>query len=126
MKNFRAYLRFYRKGELLDIGSPGKRVASARDSREAFACADDLGQVVPTRHPRTLYAALVGKAQLNFQIKQWAEGIAAGLFCLPEFQEAYPWLPGWVWKSVKGQALRISGRPIIAPFEWYCRGLLCE
>lgn len=119
MTNFQVYLRFYSRGELLDVGSPGRRDMLGRDARQAFALFDNCGQVVSTRHPRVLQAALTGKAQLNFQIKQWAEGIAAGLFCLPEFQEEWPWLPNWVWRSVKNQCLRITGKPVMAPFEWY-------
>jgi len=45
--------------------------------------------------------AMRGKASLNWHIKNWAIGIAEGLFLAKEFKEAHPWLPDWAWSAME-------------------------
>lgn len=49
-------------------------------------------------------------------IKQWSEGINDGLFCMGDFQESHPWMPQWVWDSVRGQLH--EPKPGIYEFRW--------
>ena len=83
---------------------------------QAFNAQDSMGLNVPCRQPFLFKKALDGKAGLNFQIKQWAEGIRDGLFLPFEFRNVYPWLPEWVWDSVRGQ----SDYPNI---KWHLEGI---
>jgi len=80
---------------------------------QAFNAQDSMGLNAPCRQPFLFKKALDGKAGLNFIIKQWAEGIREGTIALFELKEGYPWLPIWVWESVKGQTGGKVG------FEWY-------
>jgi hypothetical protein len=67
---------------------------------------DTHGDTVTCREPEELTKLVNGKAGLNLQIKQWAAGIKEGLFGIEEFQISYPWLPSWVWDSVRKQSKR--------------------
>jgi len=71
---------------------------------QGFNAQDSMGLDVPCNQPFLLKKALDGKAGLNFQIKQWAEGIVDGISLLHELQRDFPWLPEWVWEAVVGQS----------------------
>ncbi len=71
--------------------------------RECFKTWDSEGRIPSTREPYVMMQIMSGKSILNLMIKQWSEGINDGLFCMGEFQESHPWLPDWVWDSVRGQ-----------------------
>ncbi len=114
-KNFWAYARIYNKHGLFteielplddEFCTPDQRGVSAL---KAYVIKDSHGIVVPTRHPLLFRRVLTGKAQLNFHIKQWAEGMVDGVICIPELQEWYDWLPDWVWVAVKNQHIKIKG-----------------
>jgi acyl-CoA hydrolase len=77
-----------------------------------------MGLNVPCQQIFLFKKALDGKAGLNFIIKQWAEGIKEGTTALFELTEWYPWLPDWVWESVRGQTGNKVG------FEWHYKEML--
>lgn len=80
------------------------------DVVEAFTAFDDRGERNPSRHAAVVSFALHGKACLNWQIKQWAEGLsfipsmAYWFGHIAELLDDFPWLPEWVWKAVINQA----------------------
>jgi len=60
------------------------------------------GEKASTKHPRLLFSALQGKVNLNFQIKQWAEGFieCGGKYYLEEIRLEFPFLRDWVFESI--------------------------
>jgi len=65
---------------------------------------DCEGKIVGCSDPAVMVRAVRGKASLNWHISEWAQGIKEGLFRLSEFKQAHPWLPDWVWGSVKARS----------------------
>ena len=85
--------------------------------RECFKIWDSEGRIPSTREPLVVFQVMSGKALLNFHIEQWAQGINEGVFGMGEFQESHPWLPEWVWDSVRGQLY--EPKPKSWEFRWY-------
>lgn len=115
---FSAYLRFGRA-----ISRDGPPVASARlprvraapDAAEAFRAFDTGGRMpAACRQPRVLSTVLRGKASLNLHITEiWGSALRGMIrdgfprqayLHWNELQDAYPWLPRWVWRALAKQA----------------------
>lgn len=108
-RDFAAYLRWRRqmRGFLPWRSKPFTR--GNTDTVAAFAELESRGVMPAPRHPRVLAAVLEGKKLLNFQIKQWAEGAADPCCTIPvELREAYPWLPDWVWQSLRKASAKVA------------------
>jgi hypothetical protein len=76
------------------------------DTIYAFAQFEDRGETTTPKHPRVLRAVLRGKAQLNLQIKEWAQGWfdCGGRWWFDnELKPEFPWMPEWVWEAVERQ-----------------------
>ena len=58
---------------------------------------------LPCYEPHLLHKACQGKQILGFQIGQWETGIVDGVSCVGELQDSFPWMPEWVWSSLRGQ-----------------------
>ena len=74
---------------------------------EAFATMEATGVRNATCEPLLLQRVLRAKAHVNLHIKMWAEGLAADLFHIVEFQRDYTWWPAWVWKAVRNQEAKM-------------------
>lgn len=85
--------------------------------RECFKIWDSEGRLTSTREPYIMFQVMSGKKLLNFNIEQWALGINDGICCAGELQEEFPWLPDWVWDSVRGQLYRRNLKPW--EFPWH-------
>ncbi len=80
---------------------------------EAFYIIETYGaslEEVPCVKPLPLYYACCGKTQINWQIKQWAEGYGQWLLFEWELWEWYPWFPEWVFDAVlmQGQPMKLA------------------
>lgn len=84
----------------------GKKDANGR---KAFDSYDSRGVLICTRHPRVANAALRAKEAVNFQVKQWAEGMAWGYILPIEIKEFLYGLraPDWVFKACQAQKWKI-------------------
>jgi len=111
VERFVTYVQFYSRRFLFDqlpdeIGLPplvpnldGYSVLEAFYCVETFGC----GPFVPCKKPLILHKSMVGKQQLNWQIKQWAEGYGDWLIFEWELREWYPNFPEWVFEAVLQQ-----------------------
>jgi hypothetical protein len=87
---------------------PTEKDPDGYSALQAFDILEAENKRVPCREPELLSKVECGKAQLNWQIRQWSEGVAEGTFFIFEFEEWYPWLPEWVFKAVLRQAKTIE------------------
>ena len=111
IERFVTYVKWYTPNFLFfqppeEIGLPplkpdpnGYSVLEASYCVETFGC----GPFVPCKKPFVLYKSIVGKQQLNWQIKQWAEGFGEWTLFEWEWREWYPWFPEWVIEAVLRQ-----------------------
>jgi len=76
----------------------------APSPQEVFVQIDKYGLKPPYQcnDPSELERVLQGKRLVNFDIKQWVEGICEGTFAIMEIQHHVMKYPRWVWKSVLG------------------------
>lgn len=119
-RDFVAYLRWRRHGRCFFRYPHGQCACflpwreppitrGTTDTVAAFAELESRGVMPAPRHPRVLAAVLEGKKLLNFQIKQWAEGMADPCVTVPaELRAAFPWLPDWVWRAVSRAVARAA------------------
>lgn len=118
IRDFKAYLKWGRRSRFcyrtIDVLPKGKD-----DTIQCFVEIDTHGKTskMPA-HPKVLREALLGKANLNMQIKIWASMVAdaaelawpVGLASIQEMESDFHWLPQWVWTAVENQArLKASG-----------------
>jgi len=104
-RDYVAYKRWFRRQPMFSFPSPTRD--RKKTPLEAFSHWESTGEIISCKKPRNLVRAAAGKKSLNLQIKQWAEGVADLLFLPREFQEDYPWLPKWVWKSLSSQTKKM-------------------
>lgn len=106
-EDFWAYVRWQRRTDKKFMGDVGPWPRGRGDALFCFAELESTGRVVPSRHPRLMRAYLIGKRKLNWQIGEWAAGVAEGTFFAFEFMVDYPWLPRWVWVSLKNKVYQL-------------------
>jgi hypothetical protein len=109
------YLKCYNKfgsgfgrGNIFNLPIITKNI-NGIDAIEAFDLFDTQGKKNPCREPEKLQAILLGKAALNFHIKNWAEGINDGVSRAKELQDdpELKFLPKWVWKAVIHSSMKL-------------------
>lgn len=115
LRDLNLYLWCYRKGFLFDISTePPLPDYQGYGVVEAFHLADAKGRLpaeIPCNHPEMLRRALIGKKQLNANIRQWAEGFAEWTLAKEEFKEWFPRYPEWVWEAIEALGRAIRYRP---------------
>jgi hypothetical protein len=92
-------------------------------AKEAFAALDSRGKIIPCSETQLLLEVLRTKASVNWQIKQWAEMLVAGLLFPEELVECKKefGLPGWAIDAVLNQAKKL-GWPV--PWIEYTRSVV--
>lgn len=101
-RDFSTYLDWYRNH--LTIVAPIPDIERGNTAAiRVFVEYESQGKLRPTKQPRLLRAVLLGKADLNRQIKDWAQGWedAGGRMWLEELTHEYNNLPDWVFKAVE-------------------------
>ena len=106
LRDLAVYLRWRRAWSEGFLAGPKITFARRKvDTLGAFEAMESRGQPVQgVRHPRLLAAALEGKRLLNWQIKEWADGMRHGVVVFAEIRQEFAYLPAWVWQAVLRQA----------------------
>lgn len=86
------------------------------DAKEAFFIYESQGKIVPTKHPRTLFKLLKFKAALNWQVKDWAEGIEDTYVSVEEFLSTFKNPPNWLKKHIVRSIRKNLSYPYKQPF----------
>lgn len=107
-RDFSAYLHWSRQH--LSISAPLPPVERGPASAlRAFVEYESTGRLVPCRQPRVLRAVMAGKADLNRQVRDWADGYAdcgGWLFLRWVRRFALPCVPRWAFDAARAQHYR--------------------
>lgn len=113
-RDFSTYLRWRREWKHNFNPNPEKLLIKGVDNAlQVFVVFESTGQQSEkVKQPRLYKTVLEGKTLLNWQIKQWADGVRDAGYCniycaflsLKELQLYFSWLPTWVWNAVWRQA----------------------
>lgn len=102
-RDFSAYLYWYkitRQNKFCPFVLPPLKKGK-NSALKCWLIYESQGKILTCTHMRLFKAVLIGKQLLNFQIKEWSQGLGeVPLFVL---QICYPLLPSWVWEAVKKQ-----------------------
>lgn len=112
-KDFSCYVSWGRRSRMKHsvfnpfLVDPDLNASDGVSAIQWYAHRESTGKDLPCRDADGKQMALEGKAILNWQIKQWAEGVAKWLFFTFEFVPAFPELPEWAWLAVEQQARQL-------------------
>lgn len=104
-RDFSAYLHWARKHMVIHAPIPPISHGDA-SALVVFVEYESRGKLRPTRHPRLLRAVLLGKADLNRQIKDWSEGWAdcgGQLYWRWARRFELPCVPAWAYEAARNQ-----------------------
>lgn len=104
-RDFTAYLHWARRHATLAAPIPSIERGEA-SALAAFVSYESTGRLLPTRQPRLLAAVLRGKADLNRQVKDWADGYldCGGWMYLRHVRRfGLPCVPKWAFDAARRQ-----------------------